>query len=46
MRAALNSLAVVAPEWLRAPSQQEWVERSGSRSEDSRLPVGEAERKA
>jgi transposase len=46
MRAALNSLAVVAPAWLHAHSQQEWVERYGPRSEDSRLPVGEAERKA
>lgn len=46
MRAALNSLAVVAPDWLRAHSQEEWVERYGPRSEDSRLPAGEAERKA
>jgi transposase len=46
MRAALNSLAVVAPDWLRAHSQQEWVERYGPRSEDSRSPLGEAERLA
>ncbi len=46
MRAALNSLAVVAPDWLRSHSQEEWVERYGPRSEDSRLPAGEAERKA
>jgi transposase len=46
MRAALNSLAVAAPDWLRAHSQAEWVERYGPRSEDSRVPVGEAERKA
>lgn len=46
MRSALNSLAVVAPDWLRAHSQEEWVERYGPRSEDSRLPAGEAERKA
>jgi transposase len=44
MRAALNSLAIVAPDWLRAHSQEEWVERYGPRSEDSRLPVGETER--
>jgi len=43
MRAALNSLAVVAPDWLRTHSQQEWVERYGPRSEDSRSPLGEAE---
>src|SRR5258706_5066519 len=45
MRAALNSLAVAAPDWLRAHSQAEWVERYGPRSEDSRVAVGEAERK-
>jgi transposase len=44
MRAALNSLAVAAPDWLRAHSSPEWVERYGPRSEDSRLPVGETER--
>lgn len=32
MRAALNSLAMAAPDWLRAHSQQEWVERYGPRS--------------
>ena len=46
MRAALNSLAVVAPDWLRAHSQSEWVERYGPRSEDSRVPLGEAARLA
>jgi transposase len=46
MRAALNSLAVAAPEWLRAHSRSEWVERYGPRSEDSRSPLGEAERLA
>jgi transposase len=40
MRAALNSLAVVAPDWLRAHSHAEWVERYGPRSEDSRSPDG------
>src|SRR6266851_1004918 len=46
MRAALNSLAIVAPEWLRAHSRPEWVERYGPRSEDSRSPLGEAQREA
>jgi transposase len=46
MRAALNSLAVVAPDWLRAHSQEEWVERYGPRTEDSRIPLGEAAREA
>lgn len=40
MRAALNRLAVVAPDWLRAHSEPEWVERNGPRSVDSRSPVG------
>ena len=43
MRAALGSLAVVAPDWLRPHSQQEWGERYGPRSEDSRTPGGEME---
>ena len=43
---ALNSLAIVAPDWLRAQSQEEWVERYGPRSEDSRFPPGKGERKA
>ncbi|HET8842783.1 MAG TPA: IS5/IS1182 family transposase, partial [Ktedonobacteraceae bacterium] len=46
MRAALNSLAVVAPSWLRAHSHPDWVERYGPRSEDERSPLGEAERLA
>jgi transposase len=36
---ALNVLAVVAPDWLRAQSQPEWVERYVHRSEDDRLPT-------
>ena len=43
MHAALNTLAVVAPDRLRAHCQVEWVERYGPRSEDSRSPLGEAE---
>jgi transposase len=46
MRAALNSLAVVAPDWLRVHSHPFWVERSGTRLEEARSPVGEAERLA
>jgi transposase len=46
MRAALNSLAIVAPDWLRAHSQPEWVKRYGPRSEDSRIPLGENARVA
>jgi transposase len=46
MRSALKRLAVAAPDWLRAHRHLEWVERSGPRREDSRAPLGEAERLA
>lgn len=46
MRFALNSLAVVAPEWLLAHSDAEWVERYGHRIEESRLPKSEGDRLA
>jgi transposase len=46
LRAALNTLAVVAPEWLRAHSQAAWVERYGRRLDDARLPTGQEERLA
>jgi len=38
MRHTLNTLAVVAPEWLRAHSRPEWVERYERRFEEQRLP--------
>jgi transposase len=38
MRAALNSLAVAAPDWLRAHSDPQWIDRYGPRVDDSRLP--------
>jgi transposase len=38
MRAALNTLAIVAPEWLQKNSLPEWVERYGRRIEDALLP--------
>lgn len=44
MRQALNTLAVVAPEWLRAQAQPEWVERYKDRMDQYRLPKGERER--
>jgi len=46
LRYALNCLAIVAPEWLRAHSVPEWVDRYGSRLEDARLPSGEEDRQA
>ena len=46
LRHALNCLAIVAPEWLLDQSMPEWVDRSGVRLEDSRLPSGEEDRQA
>lgn len=46
MRHALNTLAVAAPEWLRAHSKPEWLERYGPRFEDYRLPSHQSERQA
>lgn len=46
MRAALNELATVAPEWLARVSKPEWFERYNRRAEQSRLPVGEKARQA
>ena len=45
LRAALNVLATVAPEWLRSRAPHEWYERYGPRVEEFRLPRGDAERK-
>jgi transposase len=44
MRHALNSLAVSAPDWLKAHVPTEWYERYGPRFEQWRLPKTEAER--
>src|SRR3982750_3001846 len=38
LRAALNAIAVVAPNWLRALAPPEWHERYDRRVEDMRLP--------
>jgi transposase len=38
LRHALNSLAVVAPDWLRAQVPPEWFDRYGTRIENYRLP--------
>jgi transposase len=46
MRHALNTLAVAAPEWLRAHSKPEWLDRYGPRFEDYRLPSHQSERQA
>jgi transposase len=44
LRATLNELATVAPEWLRAWAPLEWYERYGKRIEDARLPREQAAR--
>ncbi len=46
LRHALNDLAVVAPDWLRAHAQPEWVERYDRRAVDDRLPTKKEQRQA
>lgn len=46
LRAALNALATVAPDWLAAWAPAEWFDRYGARFEDARLPTGDAARNA
>ena len=46
MRAALNQLATVAPEWLVEVSPSEWFERYSLRAEQSRLPTAMKAREA
>ena len=38
MRAALNDLATIAPDWLRDVAPAEWYQRYGQRAEQTRLP--------
>lgn len=44
LRAALNRLAMLAPEWLQGRVPLEWYQRYGSRFESYRLPKSEPER--
>lgn len=44
LRATLNVLAVVAPDWLRGQVPPEWYERYGARMEATRRPLTEHER--
>jgi transposase len=46
VRHALNSLAVMAPDWLRAWGSPEWFDRYGPRMENYRLPKTAAAREA
>src|SRR3954454_18645499 len=44
LRAALDDVAAVAPDWLRAGAKPGWCERYGRRVEDYRLPKSREER--
>jgi transposase len=46
LRAALNAVATVAPDWLQAVTPLAWYERYSRRIEESRLPKDTAEREA
>ena len=46
VRTALNSLAVAAPDWLRAHVPADWHDRYDRRIEDYRLPTAKTERAA
>jgi transposase len=46
LRAALNAVATVAPDWLQAITPLAWYERYSRRIEESRLPKATAEREA
>jgi transposase len=46
LRAALNAVATVAPDWLQALTPLAWYERYSRRIEESHLPKGKAEREA
>jgi len=46
LRHALNALATTHPEWLRAHTTAEWVDRYGLRASEYRLPKGQEKRDA
>jgi transposase len=46
LRAALNAVATMAPDWLQGLAPLEWYERYGKRIEDVRLPRDKADREA
>src|SRR6266581_1807109 len=46
LRAALNAVATIAPDWLQAVTPLAWYERYSRRIEESRLPKDTAEREA
>jgi transposase len=46
LRATLNALATVAPDWLRGLAPLEWYDRDSKRIEDTRLPKEQTKRQA
>ena len=46
LRHTLNTLAEVAPQWLRGQAPSEWYDRYGSRMENYRFPKAESAREA
>lgn len=46
LRSALEGLAILAPEWLKAQVEPDWFDRYGQRMQDYRLPKDEQERQA
>ena len=46
MRAALNALAVIAPDWLRGQADPAWTDRDAKPADDDHIPLGEAARRA
>ncbi len=46
LRAALNALATLAPDWLQAIAPPEWHDRYNRRVEQTRLPQGQEAREA
>jgi transposase len=45
LRATLNDLATIAPEWLRGVADPDWYKRYAQRAEDWRLPGGSKEKR-
>src|SRR5712692_10456021 len=46
LRAAVNDLAVQAPDWVRAVARADWYDRYQRRSEQGRLPKGKEARES
>ncbi|HEV8192130.1 MAG TPA: IS1182 family transposase [Ktedonobacterales bacterium] len=46
VRATLNALARIAPDWLRTQMSPDWFDRYGRRIEEERLPKGQTARRA